>query len=464
MKIKKRTIFILLALFIFLILGFYIIRTIRISEENRKKVLEVWSFSEDAETLSVAFKEFNPDITVNFTMIPMEDGSYQQKLEETLASGKNVPDVVFLETSFMREFVESDYLMDLNELKRYTTPIETFKYTLDVGTFNGITKAYSYQSAPGALFYRRSLAREYFGTDDPAEIEVLLSDFEKFNDVAEDIHEKSNGSTYIIASIEDLVEPFLSNRKTPWIVDNVLVISPEVDSLFDLARDYRYNGYEAGAKQWELGWYAGISDSLIGPAGEEKQVFSYFLPSWGLQYVLMEHSVSLNGNTNGDWAVVNGPAPYYWGGSWLAVPENAENKDVAKEFVQFCTMNEQTLKNWATGVYTNDYLKAIDSEISNGLAQKPGDVTSSAKVCREILTQFDDDETSKFLGGQNYYEFFTENASKIFANLIQPTDDIIKKELISALEIYSSGEKTKEESIEIFKESVKEELPDVIIN
>jgi hypothetical protein len=30
--------------------------------------------------------------------------------------------------------------------------------------------------------------------------------------------------------------------------------------------------------------------------------------------------------------------------------------ELAKEFIRFCTLDEENLTNWATGVYTNEYL------------------------------------------------------------------------------------------------------------
>ena len=43
--------------------------------------------------------------------------------------------------------------------------------------------------------------------------------------------------------------------------------------------------------------------------------------------------------------------------------DGSENMELAKEFIRFATLDEENLTNWATGVYTNEYLKAIDPEV-----------------------------------------------------------------------------------------------------
>ena len=48
--------------------------------------------------------------------------------------------------------------------------------------------------------------------------------------------------------------------------------------------------------QWQEGWFAGMNDSLVDADGNPKQVFSYFLPTWGLPYVLAPNAKSADGS------------------------------------------------------------------------------------------------------------------------------------------------------------------------
>ncbi|MDV3429305.1 MAG: ABC transporter substrate-binding protein [Bacillota bacterium] len=442
------------------------------SNTGEKKVLKVWSFTDEVKTMALAFQEKHPEVKVEYTMIPMTNGEFQTKLKSTLQSG-DVPDVVSLEASFVREYVESDYLADISDLLTKAKELGTYQFTIDIGSYEGKTKAFSYQATPGAMFYRRSLAKKYFGTDDPAKIQELVSDMSKFEQAAKVVKEKSNGSTYMVASTGDFQNLFFANRQKPWVVDGKLTIDPQVDKLFDLAKVFRQNGYEAQAQQWQEGWFAGMNDSLADAKGNAKQVFCYLLPTWGLPYTLMPNAApkdnkdktgKVGKDTSGDWACINGPMPYQWGGTWIAALKDAKNADLAKEFVEFCTLNEDTLKNWALGTYTNAYLKKIDPSVGDKLAQGAGDFVSSSKVVDEIKSKFDDANTTKFLSGQNSYKGFAAAAPNISLKLLQASDDAIQRALNDPLNNYASGKATKDQAVKQFKDAVKNALPDVNVD
>lgn len=439
------------------------------------KTLKIWSFTDEVKTMAIAFQGKHPEIKVEYTMIPMTNGEFQTKLKSALQSG-DLPDVVSLEASFVREYVESDFLADISDLLPIAKELGTYQFTIDIGTFEGITKAYSYQATPGAMFYRRSLAKEYFGTDDPAAIQEIVSDMSKFEAAAKVVKEKSKGSTYMVGSTGDFQNLFFANRKQPWVVNGKLVIDPMVDTLFETAKSFRQNGYEAQAVQWQEGWFAGMNDSLVDAKGNPKQVFCYLLPTWGLPYVLMPNAapkeVKVEGSdttknvgkdTAGDWACISGPMPYQWGGTWVGALDGAKNMDTAKEFIKFAALDAENLKAWAMGTYTNDYLKKIDPTVGDKLAQGPGDFISSQKVVNEIIGQFDNAETSKFLAGQNSYKGFAEAAPNVSLKLLQASDDAIQRSLNDPLNNYASKKATKEAAVKQFKDAVRSALPDIIV-
>ena len=431
---------------------------------GEKTVLNVWSFTNEGQTMAIAFEKLNPDVDVVYTMIPMTNGEYQTKLMATLGTDA-VPDVVFLEAAFVKQYVESDFLADLSSLKKDADAAKTYPVVLEVGTYDGVIKAYSYQSTPGALFYRRSLAKAYFGTDDPVEMQKVLGDMDKFVAAAEVVKSKSEGNTYMVSSSGDFQNLFYANRSKPWIVDNTLTIDPMVEKLIATAKIFRDNGYESKATQWTEGWFAGMNDSLKDAEGNPKQVFSYFLPTWGLPYVLSPNATSADGasTTVGDWAMITGPLPYQWGGTWLGAMKETKKMKLAKEFIRFCTLDTDQLTNWATGVYTNEYLKAIDPTVPEGQSQAAGDFVSSQVVVEKITAGFDNSDLSKFLGGQNSYGAFALAAPKVTAKLMQGSDDAIQRAMNDPQNSYLEGKITIEEMWKLWKDAVRNEFPDLII-
>jgi ABC-type glycerol-3-phosphate transport system substrate-binding protein len=428
------------------------------------QVLTVWSFTNEIMTMAIAYEGQHPDVDVVYTTIPMTDGEYQTKLLASLGTA-DAPDVIALEAAFVKEYVESDFLADLGDLMPAAEAANVYDFVVDVGTHEGVHKAYAYQATPGALFYRRSLALEYLGTDDPAEVQELLSDMDKYAEAAAIIAEGSGGDVYMVGSSGDFQNPFFANRSQPWIVDGELVVDPMVEEYVATAKLFRDNGYEAQAQQWQEGWFAGMNDSLVDAEGNPKQVFSYFLPTWGLPYVLAPNAEAADGSsdTSGDWGVIPGPLSYQWGGTWLGALAESDDLELAKDFIEFCTLNEENLFNWATGVYTNEYLAAIDPEVPEDQAQAPGDFVGSRNVVEEVIPLFDDSELSTFLGGQNSYAGFAEAAPSVNAKLMTGSDDAIQRALNDPLNQYLTGELTEDEMWAAWKESVSIEFPDLII-
>jgi ABC-type glycerol-3-phosphate transport system substrate-binding protein len=431
--------------------------------------LEIWSFTNELKTFALAYQEAHPDVDVEYTMIPMTNGEYQTKIKAAISSG-DVPDVMALEAAFVRDYVESDFLLPINDLLPKAEDLEMYQFMIDIGTYEGQTKAFSYQATPGALFYRRSLAKEYFGTDDPVKMQEILSDMDKFKEAAATVKEESNGDTYMVCSTGDFMNLFYANRTTPWVVDGKLSIDEKVYDLIETAKEFRDNGWEAQATQWGPGWFAGMNDSLSDAAGNPKQVFCYFLPTWGLPYVLMPNSEAktvdgstIGTSTEGDWACINGPMPYYWGGTWMGIMDEAKNAATAKDFIEFCTLNKDTLKNWALGTYTNDYLKNIDPTIGDTQGQGAGDFVSSQVVVKEIEHEFDNASTSAFLDGQNSYIGFAKAAPTISLKLMQGTDDAIQRSLNDPLDDFVSGKATLEECLATFKDNVRTNVPDIMV-
>ena len=118
---------------------------------------------------------------------------------------------------------------------------------------------------------------------------------DKYTAAAEVVKQKSGGNTFMVASNGDFQNLFYANRAKPWVVDNTLTVDPMVDKMIETAKLFRDNGYEARATQWQEGWFAGMNDTLVDADGNPKQIFSYFLPTWGLPYVLAPHAKSADG-------------------------------------------------------------------------------------------------------------------------------------------------------------------------
>lgn len=425
--------------------------------------LKVWSFTNDTYVIATAFKEIHPKVKIEFTMIPMNGGEFQTKVRAA-AGTADAPDVVALEAAFVREWVEAPGLLaDQSDLLPLSKDLKSYQAGVDVGTFDGMTKAFTFESTPGAFFYRRSIAKECLGTDDPTQVQAMVSDMTKFVEIAEKIKNCGSKDYYMVGTAGELSSPFFTTRDQPWVVDGKLVIDPKVVEYVHFAKMMRDNAYESGAGQWSEGWFAGMNDTLKDANGKPKKVFSYFLPTWGLPYVLINNAKAKDGSsdTSGDWAMVKGPMSYQWGGTWIGALEGSKQAALAKEFVKFSSLDEAFLTKLAQGYYTNAKLKEIDPTVPDSLVFNPGDFVSSQLVVEKIIPSFDGSAAAKFLGGQNPYGAFAEMAPNVSGRLIQGTDDAIQRALGDPLGAYLGGTMTEAEMWAAFLTAVGNENPDL---
>jgi ABC-type glycerol-3-phosphate transport system substrate-binding protein len=391
--------------------------------QNVDGKLTVWSFTDELANMTNnptwGFKAKHPGIGVVYSQTPSDQFEY--KLDPVLASGRGAPDVFALEVAFVRKYVESGFLLDITDIYE-ANKSKLLAYPVEVGTYNGRVYALSWQAYPGAMFYRRSLARKYLGTDDPVQIQACFSNPSKLLRTAKILKQRSGGQCVITPSHEDLFLPFLGARTQPWVVNNQIALDPVMEQYMETSKTLYENSIVARVGQWSEGWFAGMRSELSNGKKRRLEVFSYFLPNWGLQYVLKTNTP----NTAGDWAMIQGPVPFYWGGIWIGAWKNTQNPDAAKEFIRYLTTDNGFLERWA---------------------KDTGDFVSSTEVVNKIKNNY----SEPFLGGQNHYAAFVENARNINGKLVQKTDSAIEYLFREAVSAYIEGEKTKAQALADFK-------------
>ncbi|MBQ4024095.1 MAG: carbohydrate ABC transporter substrate-binding protein [Treponema sp.] len=399
---------------------------------DANKNLVVWSFTDELEGMindeNFGYKKAHPDMTVEYSLTPTDQ--FPNKLDPVLASGNGAPDVFALENAFVRKYIEEgpELLLPLDDVYAEVKD-KMADYPMQIGSYNGHVYGMAWQVCPGAVFYRRSLAKQILGTDDPAEVQKYMSDLTKFLELAETIKTKTNNTVKIVSTTGDLFMPYKGARKDPWVVNGKLVIDPAMDQYMEMCKVMHDKEYDGRVGQWSEGWFAGMKDALKDDTGKDVKVFSYFLPTWGLHYVLKTNAEG----TAGDWAMCQGPAKYYWGGTWIAAYKGTKNPNAAKEMIKYLVS---------------------DDGFCEGYAKKTGDTLGNLHTQASIKDTF----SEPFLGGQNHYVEFCEMAKGIDGKLIQGTDQAIEALWSEAVAAYANGEKSKEDALNEFKAQVSTTL------
>lgn len=391
---------------------------------NLSGTLEVWSSGEELGRFVEGFNKEYPDVTVNITVVPNAD--FLTKLTPTLASGQGAPDIFTGESDYVKYLVNSGYWDDLNQepynVGQYKDDI--WEYVLNVGTDDsGAVRALSWQASPGSILYRRDLAKEVLGTDDPDEVSQQLNSNAAMLDAAAKFSEKG---VKMFASWQDIMNMQFSNREQPWVVDDKLIIDDSMLEFMDMAKTISDNGYDLNVDPWAPEWSAAV---------ESDDTFCYVLPTWGYQFVVKPAA----DKTKGQWGLCQGPVPYVKGGTWLGIYKDSPNKDLAWAFMQYVTCNSE-----AQQAYAKEYGEYV-----------------SLKSADQALAAEDGEEV---LGGQNLYQFYNEQMEKIPADLMTAYDGQLNTFFLSDTKLYATGEMSKEEAIEQFKKDALNAYPELTVD
>ena len=396
------------------------------SVSSQRTKLTVWTAVEDVATMiETYYNPTHPDVDIEYTMI----SDIQAKLDPVLASGQGVPDVFSTEISYVKRYMESGLLLDITDM--YNSVKDNFvQYVADISTYNGKVYGLAWQTTPGVVYYRRSLAKQYLGVDEPDDVQEFFATPQKFMETAELIRQKSNGSCFILPEYSMIFMPFCNNRQQPWVVNGKLTIDPLLLEYMDLAKTIRDRGYDARVRDWSEGWYASLNGEAKDEQGRPIEILANFRPAWGLFYVYMPGAPQ----TSGDWAIIPGPYTYFEGGTWLSAWQKTNEPEAAKEFIRYFTTDDTLLENWISHTF---------------------DMVSNIRVINKLKNS---NISVPFLGGQNPYTIYAEITPTISGRLVQGTDNAIRSMFEEHVAAFINREKTKEQALADFQDEVKTQL------
>lgn len=394
--------------------------------------LVVWSFTDELGDMIEYFEELYPEVEIEFTVFPNQDEVYLNRINNTLRGRSEVPDVFTGERAWFRQLIEAGYWEPLSDEPYNAEELvgDLVPYVVDLGRDDsGSITALSWQATPGGLFYRRSIAREILGTDDPAVVSEYTSDIDRFYELGEMIKEAYGDERFLVASYADMLE-FVTNRRTePYVQGDTLTVPAALVDYMRIARRMRDNRIEAGASTWQPPWFSSMADG---------SVFAYILPTWGLHYVLKPNAEPEanegNAEFTGDWGLAAPPAPYSWGGTWIGINRFSENKALAWELVRFL---------------------GSDPGFQTAWAEDTGDFVSNVEVIEAIQGDF----SEPFLGGQNHYAYFYDQVTQVDVSFVGPWDFQIQNAWGDQVDQYANGQKTLEEAIADFEVAVRDIVP-----
>ena len=416
--------------------------------------LVVWTLAKDLEQFADRYMEQHDGVEIETVVI--EPADYVTKVQTALNGGQTEPDIIVGEPQMLEDFYDAGYFEDLNQAPYNAQDYkdEIVDYVWQVGQdSDGIQRAISYQITPAGIFYRRDIAQDVFGTDDPDEIGKLFKDYPTVLQTAQTL--KDNGYR---AFASDAEMGFFAGDSA-WVIDGKLNVDQARLDYMDLCVDLYQNDLTAYANQWSTPWYQAMAgevpilsadiqnyedDSVnVWDATEfaeategmdKTEVFAFGLPAWGV--LTLRDNV---GETSGKWGVCSGPAYGMSGGTFIGISALSQRKDLAWDFLKFCTLDEDTANWW--------------------IEASQGDTVS----LKSVLEQHKDDENPVY-GNEKLYAFWLKQAEGIDYSKVTRYDKAIGDAWGKAISAVKTGQETKDEAIEEFYDVIESTYPEIEID
>lgn len=380
------------------------------------------------------------DVTVNWVIVPSDDMAYQNNLDETLlkqadAAADDKIDMFLIEADYALKYVNAEGVcISMDELGLTDYMADQYQYTKDVVTDgNGNVNGTSWQACPGLYIYRRSVAKEVFGTDDPTEVQTHFSDWDKFAESAQTL---ADAGWKVVSGYDDAYRVFSQNVSTPWVVDGKITVDDNIKAWVDQTKDFTDKGFNNKTSLWSDDWGKGMSSS--------GDVFGYFGPAWFIDFTMTgyamddaEGEAAVGNGTWGDWAAIEGPQSYFWGGTWICAAQGSDNTGLVADIMYQLTCNPDVMKEIVTA----------DNDFCN-----------NQPLMEEMAAA---GTTNEFLGGENVLEKFVATVGNISMEYSTIYDQGMTEQFQGAMKDYFDGNVDYETALENFYTNIETRYPEL---
>ena len=415
------------------------------------KVINIYSwnkeFRERVEAVYPEVKETSKDGTVttlndgteiHWIINPNQDGVYQQKLDEALMRQADAPaddkvDIFLSETDYVNKYTDADadVAMPLTDLgiDPETDLADQYSFTkVTASDVNGVQRGSTWQCCPGLLVYRRDIAKDVFGTDDPEEIGENVKDWDTLKATAEKLKEKGY---FTFSSYADTFRLYGNSIANSWVSpgETTIKIDQKIMDWVSDSKEWLDAGYlDKNVKgQWNDDWNKAMSST--------SKVFAFLFPAWGIDFTLKDN---WDGG-DGAWGVTNPPQEYNWGGSYIHACTGTDNPQHVKEIILALTADKDNL------------LK---------ISREYADFTNTQSGMQDAATN-DKEFSSDFLGGQNAYTYFTPVADSIKIAPLSAYDQGCVELIQNAFSDYFQGQVDFDKAKSNFETAIIERYPDI---
>ncbi len=342
-------------------------------------------------------------------------------------------DIFLSETDYVNKYTDADadVAMPLKNLgiDPETDLADQYAFTkVTASDVNGVQRGSTWQCCPGLLVYRRDIAKDVFGTDDPETVGEKVKDWDTMKVTAGELKAKGY---FTFASYADTFRLYGNSIAEPWVKpgENIICVDQQIMNWVNDSKEWLDAGYldKTVKGQWNADWNQAM--------GSSSKVFAFLFPAWGIDFTLKP-------NWDGEmgmWGVTNPPQEYNWGGSYVHACVGTDNPQHVKEIILAVTANKENLL-----------------KISKDFSDFTNTQTSMQQAAKD-----DENFSSEFLGGQNAFKYFAPVAENIVMAPLSPYDQGCVELIQNNFSDYLQGQVDFDKAKANFETAILERYPEI---
>ena len=332
------------------------------AESEEPVTLTYWGWDSNYyQPVIDAYMESHPNVKIEATAT--EWGDMLTKAQQALASGSELPTIIPMDITLIGNWKKMgvtenllDYGLDTSKYNPALIEAATDENGKVIGLFENV--------CPAGIAYKRDLAKEYFGTDDPDELAEMFSSYEAYVEKGKEVAEKSNGEVFMFHSGQSVAEWLYFASDIANVTDDTINMTDKMTDVMGKLVELR----DAGA----VDSYQNGTAEANATYADDKHIF-YPCPDWALTYYIESNDPEGSGN----WGLIKAPVGYSHGGTAMGISSSAteEQKEAAYDFITWAISSEEgaaVAKDKAgyitqdTTIATDEFCKRSDEEFFGG--------------------------------------------------------------------------------------------------
>lgn len=363
--------------------------------------VKVWDWDEAFQKgMITEFNKKYPNIKVEVTVVNPND--YLQKLQSGIASGSDVPDIILGESAYRGKLFDLDVLDNLEAAPYNFDKSTVVDYVAPyISNSKGEVIAVDQALTPAGFAYRRDLAKQYWGTDDPAELEKKISTWDDFITMGKELKDKSAGKVLMFPGLGDAYLALKGQNFGSYVNGTEIDLTSKLQKPLNRLFEMRDAGIIGKNELWTPAWSASMAKG---------EFMFYPMAPWGAKW----HISANDPDGSGRWGLVKAPeGGFTRGGTAVGIYKDSKAKELAWTFIQFAYLSDEGSAYNFTAFGNMTSSKSF-YETQKALIDAPGPY-------------------DEFFGGQNLAKYFVENIIPDMKGEAQSKYDSVVDSVFNAL-------------------------------